>query len=729
MRLTHAPNWAGLATRVVASIIVIVGIGYFAIFLALVVDGVQEKLDSLKHGHSPVVERGHTVLLGWSDEATTIIRELCMANESLGGGCIAVLCERSKRAMEAELAALIKPSELLGTRVVFRSGSRLRSSDLRKVCTEMARSVIVTSDAKLEPHAADAEVLQVVLNLSTLQTRFANVVAEVRMSENEALLHLISQGTVAAVSSHDLCGALMLEFARQPGLNSVYSQVLGFHGAEFYIKRWPELDGRTFGDLATVFPDAVPVGIIAGTGECEMNPPRDRVLGTGDALVVLAEDDDSYAPQLEPPMSSPRKVVPPEAPCFVPASSALRTGPECVLLAGWRRDVPTMLLLLERQVAPGSELHILSTLPVEKRMREIAEAGVDVATLTRLTVVHHVGNSAVRRYLEELPLERFTSAIIGADTTRETHVIRSDSQSLATLLLVRGIQAARRRRAGSTSYATFAALRAAEILEAGNGLKAPIPPMSPLESEDSFIRGGGSLHGGLTQRRVMQHNGTAFGLAGDVIQSSNQLPIVVEILDPRTQRTVSDSHASGLNQVSDFMNSNDLVSKILAMVSEDAKVKCVLDQLLGGYGTQFAVVPAEQIVQPDEQVSFDELALHCSVVRRSVLCGYITPRRRRSPSECILNPADKATPRSWTACGLVLIVADAERLPHAAASPVTPVYVDRAYSGRLSTGGDGATPTSTLSRAASLLQMSKGEDESSPDVDCFEFDERPRAEE
>ena len=687
-------------------------------------DGVQEKLDSLKHGHSPVVERGHTVLLGWTDEATTIIRELCMANESLGGGCFAVLCERSKRAMEAELAALIKPSELRGTRVVFRTGSRLRSSDLRKVCTEMARSVIVTSDARLDPHVADAEVLQVVLNLSTLQTRFANVVAEVRMSENEALLHLISQGTVAAVSSHDLCGALMLEFARQPGLNSVYSQVLGFEGAEFYIKRWPELDRRDFGELAALFPDAVPVGIIAGSGECEMNPPRDRMLCTGDALVVLAEDDDSYAPQLERSTPGPRTSVAPEATCFVPGTSnAPRTGLEIVLLAGWHRDVATMLLLLERQVAPGSELLILSTMPVERRAREIAEAGVDVGALTRLKVVHHVGNSAVRRYLEELPLERFTCAIIGADATRETHVIRSDSQSLATLLLVRGIQAARRRHAGSTSYASFAAMRAADVLEAGVGLRAPIPPMSPLESEDSFIRGGGSLHGGMTHR-MLQRSGTAFGLAGDVIHSANRLPIVVEILDPRTQRTVSDSHTSGLNQVSDFMNSNDLVSKILAMVSEDPKVKGVLDQLLGGYGTQFAVVPAEQVVQPDAELSFSELALHCSAVRRSVLCGYMTPRSRRSPSECVLNPSDKDAPRAWTGCGLVLIVADAERLPHAvAASPITPTYARQT-----SAGGDDGTPTSTMSRATSLLQMNKGEDES-PDVECFEFDERPRADE
>ena len=48
---------AALQTRVVAAIIVILGIGYFAIFLALVVDGVQAKMEALKHGLSPVVER------------------------------------------------------------------------------------------------------------------------------------------------------------------------------------------------------------------------------------------------------------------------------------------------------------------------------------------------------------------------------------------------------------------------------------------------------------------------------------------------------------------------------------------------------------------------------------------------------------------------------------------------------------------------------------------------
>jgi hypothetical protein len=691
----------------VASIIVLGGIGYFAVFLALVVDGVQEKLESLKQGHSAVVERGHTVLLGWTDEAVTIIRELCLANESAGGGCIAVLCERSKRIMEAELAALLKPAELLGTRVVFRTGSRLRSADLRKVATDTARSVIVTSDARLAPHVADAEVLQVVLNLSTLKTRYANVVAEVRMSDNEALLHLVSQGTVASVSSHDLCGALMLEFARQPGLSSVYSNVLGFQGAEFYVKNWAESEGKEFGELATMFPDAVPVGVISADGECEMNPPRDRVLRPGDSLVVLAEDDDSYAPC---EATSPRKSrLPPNAPCFMPASSTAHTGPECVLLAGWRRDVPTMLLLLERQVAPGSELHILSTMPVVKRLREIAEAGVDVTELKHITLVHHVGNSAVRRYLEELPLEDFTSMIISADDSPEIDVIRSDSHCLATLLLVRGIQAARRRRARISSFSTLTGLR-----ETSGTLKGPMPAD---DEEGSFLRGG-SLHGTGT-RRIHQQNGTVFGLASDVVQSAMELPIVVEILDPRTQRTVSESHTTGLVMVSDFMHSNDLVSKILAMVSEDAQVKFILDRLLGGYGTQFAVVPSEQVVQPDAAVSYDDLALHCSVTRRAVLCGFITPPKRRGPPDCVINPPDKATPRAWAGCGLVLIVAGHAEL-HGRMSSPTPGY----GSARMS-ATDIGTPTGTRSRAATSLHASA--DAEARDNGCFELEERPRA--
>jgi fructose-1,6-bisphosphatase/inositol monophosphatase family enzyme len=134
----------------VASIIVIVGITYFAVFLALVVDGVQDKMRALKQGVSAVVERNHTVILGWTDETVSIVREIALANASAGGGCIAILSERDKAELEHELHVTVRRRELRGTRVVFRCGSRLRAADLRKVATQHARAVVVVSDGRLD---------------------------------------------------------------------------------------------------------------------------------------------------------------------------------------------------------------------------------------------------------------------------------------------------------------------------------------------------------------------------------------------------------------------------------------------------------------------------------------------------------------------------------------------------------------------------------------------------
>ena len=73
---------------------------------------------------------------------------------------------------------------------------------------------------------------------------------------------------------------------------------MGFENAEFYIKRWPELDGLHFKDVLISFPDAVPCGIkvAAEGGKIAINPDDDYVLKEGDEVLVIAEDDDTYAP-------------------------------------------------------------------------------------------------------------------------------------------------------------------------------------------------------------------------------------------------------------------------------------------------------------------------------------------------------------------------------------------------------------------------------------------------
>lgn len=73
---------------------------------------------------------------------------------------------------------------------------------------------------------------------------------------------------------------------------------MGFENAEFYIKRWPQLDGLRFDDVLISFPDAVPCGVKVASedGKIILNPDDDYVLREGDEILVIAEDDDTYSP-------------------------------------------------------------------------------------------------------------------------------------------------------------------------------------------------------------------------------------------------------------------------------------------------------------------------------------------------------------------------------------------------------------------------------------------------
>lgn len=73
---------------------------------------------------------------------------------------------------------------------------------------------------------------------------------------------------------------------------------MGFENDEFYIKRWPQLDAMQFKDVLISFPDAIPCGVKVAedSGKIILNPDDNYVLQEGDEVLVIAEDDDTYAP-------------------------------------------------------------------------------------------------------------------------------------------------------------------------------------------------------------------------------------------------------------------------------------------------------------------------------------------------------------------------------------------------------------------------------------------------
>jgi hypothetical protein len=635
--------------RIGTTIIIIIGILFLSVVIAVIVRSVQAKMRALKQGLSPVVERGHTVLLGFGTAALSVIRELALANKSEGGGTVAVLAAGDTVAMARELGTFLSEAELHGTNVVFRNGSRLRLRDLQRVATKTARAVIAVSDSRVDAATADAEVLQVMLNISCMQMdRSARVVAEVQDGNYASVISLIAP-RVSVVASHDTVGALLLLFVRQPGLARVYAAVLGFADSEFYVARWPALTGARWSDVFPCFPHAVPIGVRRAGGAVLLNPAAAERLTASDELIVLAEDNDTYT-------CEPAAVLGARAPAPPPAPP--RSAPDVLLVAGWRRDIDRMLSLFDRVANPGSEVHILCPLDADVRAEELSQ----LPALRNTRLFHHVGSTCAKRDLVALPLARFTGALVLSQEGEGVQACHSDSHGLASLTLLRRLRA----------VATDEAVRQGAWQQHGQGLDVPPPPPpAPLTPQ---------------QRR---------GARGapptpHAPPPPPPLATVVELLDPRTQRTVDAS--PHVWSVADFTLSNELTSKMLAMISEDLSVKSIVEALTGGADTHLSLMRASACAPAHGgAASFWELARECVLTHGATLIGYVeedAPRTQlpgapwvdpgappavdgakdtRALPRCVINPPDKLLRRRWGETQLVIIKSDKRLRPVEAA--------------------------------------------------------------
>jgi hypothetical protein len=130
-------------------------------------------------------------------------------------------------------------------------------------------------------------------------------------------------------------------------------------------------------------------------------------------------------------------------------------------------------------------------------------------------------------------------------------------------------------------------------------------------------------------------------------EKPKKIPIVCEILDPKTQQTILGNPE--MRAVSDFLQSNDMVSKILAMVCEDRTVKLILDEMLAPDGASMACVPASKYCTPGEEISYFEVACRAQEEYGEILLGYIEPDETESTGykAPLINSKEKTVKMCW----------------------------------------------------------------------------------
>jgi ion channel POLLUX/CASTOR len=404
----------GWAYRVAGLVVTIVGIFVVASLIGIISSAFDSKVEDLRKGGSKVLERDHTLILGWSSKVFPIVSELLVANESRRKASIVILADYDKVEMDDAIRSHFPKSG--NTRIITRSGDPMSLIDLQLGSPNTARSVIILAPEGAED--PDSLVIKTTLALTNNPNRRPeplHIVGEIQDPQNIEAANLVGKQEAHWVLASDLISRITVQTCRQSGLSVVYTELLDFDGDEIYFSEQPSLVGKTYFDAQLAFVDSTVMGLVKPSGVV-INPPADTLYETGDQLIVIAEDDSTIRLGDGPGVADATSIS---------AAKAAKRVPEHTLVLGYNSGLNMILRELSEYVAAGSTVTVVADIE-----------GPAPKTFPGMPVNFTRGDTTSRAALESLGVEKYDHIIVLAyKETLDTQ--RADAKTLITLLHLR----------------------------------------------------------------------------------------------------------------------------------------------------------------------------------------------------------------------------------------------------------------------------------------------------
>ena len=266
--------------------VTIASLAMVSILIGLSSAAIQERLETLRRGRSHIIEKNHTVILGWSEQIPAIVSELIIANANQPRATIAILGDKDKVEMEGELRHRIKSTGR--TRIVVRRGSSTQHADLDLVSPQTSKSIIILPG--VEADMPDAVTIKTILALVKAPNRRPepyHIVAVLREASNQEVARLVGGDEVELIMSGDVIARIIAQTCRQAGLSNVYTELLDFEDDEIYFQEEPALVGKTFGEALSAYEDSTLIGLAQRDG----TPAPDAAAGHRDCAGRSSDGD------------------------------------------------------------------------------------------------------------------------------------------------------------------------------------------------------------------------------------------------------------------------------------------------------------------------------------------------------------------------------------------------------------------------------------------------------
>lgn len=409
--------------RLISIIITIFGIFIVSTLISILSAGLESKLDELRKGRSFVVEKNHTLILGWSSKIFTIISELLVANESQKKPRIVILSEKDKVEMEDEIRSAIP--NFKNTKIICRSGNPNKLNDLSIVNPHEAKSIIMLAP---EEGSSDSFIIKNILAITNNPNRRKepyHIVSEIKDEKNLEVARMVGKDEVELILTDDVISRIMVQTSRQSGLSVVYTELMDFDGAEIYFNEEKLLYGKTFGESLFEYKDCTVIGIQFNNGTVKMNPPMDYIIQPGDKIIAIAEDDSTL-------------IIKKDAKINI-NTSAITDLPlpeqeiERILILGWNQRAFTILREMDNYVRPGSIIKVVAS------YIEDSEAIIEAAKkLKNITFELVKADTTSREVIDNLDVTSYNHVQLLC-YKEQLDMQEADAQTLIALLHLRRI--------------------------------------------------------------------------------------------------------------------------------------------------------------------------------------------------------------------------------------------------------------------------------------------------
>ncbi|MEL7498578.1 MAG: hypothetical protein AAFN77_13280 [Planctomycetota bacterium] len=422
-------NKSDVGFKITAILAGFTGVVIFSTLIATLTTALNNAIANLKQGHSRVLEEDHTLIVGWNQRVTEILRELVEANEAEENAVVVIMADKDKPWMDEYLRSNFRDRGTL--RIVTRTGNPASPESLTHVSVADCKSVIVLANCDdnathAQQVASDARGIKVVLALeTTAPDADFPIVCELFLARNREVVLGVVPGRVKVIDSEEILAKVMVQTSRTSGLSVVYAELLSFEGCElyFYEAQW---NGITFAQSQFHFPDGVPIGIRDSEGIVQIRPSLDTILEDGCEILIVAQDD-STIDFVKDPVATSRDLSIPDL--------RIELGQEKMLMLGWSSKAPIIISEYAEYVNEGSKVVIALHEPTPKKRAEIEALNEEIDDLEITLVTTNPFDGKELALLE--PFNYDDIIILPQNIGTDGNAERIDSETIVVLLLLR----------------------------------------------------------------------------------------------------------------------------------------------------------------------------------------------------------------------------------------------------------------------------------------------------